>query len=218
MHCLGTQPVQIPSDRARSGLSRQGFLAVTARNGVAVAIGTTLAGVFATSASAASGPLADLDLTLARLTVGVELLAADFYSAALESKKLQGDELRYFQRARFNEDEHLTAVSEILSGAGQTVSTADDFDFTFPKGTFESRQSIARLGVTIETISLGTYLGAVDAFTPSDLKTTAARIATSEAEHLSLLSRMAYGRPVGISFPPALDYATASAELDQYLS
>ena len=218
MHCLGNMNNSSPMAGARPGLSRQGFLAVTARSGVAIALGTTLAGLVVAEAAAASGPLADLDLTLARLAVGVELLAGDFYTAAIESKRFQDDELRFLQRARFNEDEHLTAVSEILSGAGQTPSTADDFDFTFPKGAFDSRRSIARLGVGIETISLGTYLGAVDEFIPGDLKTTAARIAASEAEHLSLLSRIAYRRPVGISFPLALDYATASAALDQYLS
>lgn len=217
MHCIGKTSAREPSDGTRPGLSRQGFLAATAKSGVAVALGTTVAGALAAQATAASGLLADLDLALARLAVGVELLAADFTATAIESKHFQGDELRYLQRAAFNEGEHLAAVSEILSGAGQTPSTADDFDFAYPKGAFDSRTSIAQLGVTLETASLGAYLGAVDAFTPGDLKTTAARIAANEAEHLSLFSRIAYGRPVGVSFPAPLDYATASAALDPFL-
>lgn len=207
MHYMGTTRT----------LSRSGFLSLGARTGAAAAFCATGAGVLAPVAIAASGPLADLDLALARLAVGIELLAADFATTAIESKHFQDDELRYLQRVAFNEGEHLAAVSEILSGAGQTSSTADDFDFAYPKGAFDSRTAIAQLGVTLETASLGAYLGAVDAFTPGDLKTTAARIAASEAEHLSLFSRIAYGRPVGISFPAPLDYATASAALDPFL-
>jgi Ferritin-like domain len=204
MHYMGNTP----------NLSRAGFLA---RAGTALALGAAGAGTLAARATAASGPLADLDLALARLVVGIELLAADFAAVAIESKHFQGDELRYLQRVAFNEGEHLVAVSEILSGAGLTPSTADDFDFAYPKGAFDSRTSIAQLGVSLETTSLGAYLGAVDAFAASDLKTTAARIAASEAVHLSLFSRIAYGRPVGISFPAPLDYATASAALDPFL-
>ena len=195
-------------------LSRAGFLS---RAGVALALGVTGAGSFTTRAAAASGPLADLDLALARLAVGIELLAADFTTAAIDSKQFGGDELRALRRTAFNEDEHLAAVSEILTGAGQTASTADDFDFAYPNGAFDSRMSIAQLGVSLETTSLGAYLGAVDAFTANDLKTTAARIAASEAEHLSFFSRIGNGRPVGVSFPTPLDYATASAALDPFL-
>lgn len=168
--------------------------------------------------TAASGPLADLDLTLARLAVGAEILAGEFYTEAIASKQFVGDELKYLKRALFNEQEHLTAMSQILSGAGQTPSTADDFTIAFPKGTFGSRASIAKFGVALETAFVGAYLGAVDAFAPSDLKTTAARIAASESQHLSVFADIAANHPVGISFPVPIDYATASDLLDTYLS
>ena len=109
-------------------------------------------------------------------------------------------------------------MSQIISGAGQTPSTADDFTITFPKGTFDSRGSIAKFGVALETAFLGAYLGAVDAFAPHDTKTTAARIAASEAQHLSVFTDLASNRPVGISFPVPIDYETASDLLDAYLS
>ena len=206
MHYLGTSGTP-----GRTGLTRGGLLRA--------AVGTTAASVLGSTsfAQAASGPLTDLDLALARLAVAVELLSIDVLSTAIDSKKFGGDELRALQRARFNEDEHLGAVSEILSGAGQTPETADDFDFTFPARAFATRRSIAELGVTLETVAVGAYLGAADAFVPPDLKTTAARIAANESEHLSVFSRIAYRRPIGISFPASLDYATASAALDPYL-
>jgi rubrerythrin len=197
-------------------LTRGDLLARSARvTALGLGAGALLA---APTARAANGPLPDLDLALARLAIGSELLAITFYTAAIESKRFKDDDLRSLQRARFNEDEHLTAVSQILSGAGETPETADDFDFAFPAGAFRSRESIARLGVQLETAALGTYLGAVDEFASPDLKTTAARIAASEAQHLSAFSRIASGRAVGISFPAPLDYETASAALDPFLA
>jgi rubrerythrin len=194
------------------------------RGGAVVAVGAMTAGLLAeragatTARSNASGPLADLDLALARLAVGAEILAVEFYTRAIASKKLSAAETDDLERALFNEQEHLQAVSEILSGAGQTPSTADDFTITFQKGAFDSAGSIAKLGVTLETAFVGAYLGAVDAFGPADLKTTAARIAASESQHLSLFSGLASNRPVGLSFPAPLDYETTSDFLDSYLS
>ena len=205
-------------------MDRAGFLTVGARGGAAVVLGSIGAGLLGDRATAApaglaaAGPLADLDLALARLAVAAEILAVEFYTEAMASKRFGPDVTKYLKRALFNEQEHLTAMSEILSGAGQTPSTADDFTITFPKGTFDSRGSIAKLGVALETAFVGAYLGAVDAFSSSDLKTTAARIAASEAQHLSVFSDLAANRPVGISFPSPIDYETVSDLLDQFLS
>ena len=202
-------------------LDRAAFLAVSARGGATVALGAIEAGLLvdeAGAATAASGPLADLDLALARLAVGAEILAVEFYAQAIASQKFGPNGTKYLKRARFNEQDHLGAVSQILAGAGQTPSTADDFTITFPKGTFDTIGSIVKLGVALETAFVGAYLGAVDAFGPSDLKTAAARIATSEAQHLSVFSDLAANRPIGVSFPDPIDYETASGLLDDFLS
>src|SRR5579862_8132851 len=145
-------------------------------------------GLLAREAKAASGPLSDLDLAIARQAVAAEIVAVQFYTQAIAAKQFGGDTDKYLNRALFNEQEHLEAVSGILSGAGQTPSTSDDFDFTFPKGAFDSKGAIAKLGVTLESGFVGAYLGAVGALDSGDLQTTAARIATSEAQHLSVFS------------------------------
>jgi rubrerythrin len=206
------------------GLDRARFLSLSARSSAGVAVGAISAGLLvenaaaASAKTAASSPLADLDLAVARLAVGAEILAVEFYTEAIAAKQFTDDVVKYLKRAQFNEQEHLTAMSQVLSGAGQTPSTADDFTITFPKGTFESRGSIAKFGVALETAFVGAYLGAVDSATSDDLKTAAARIATSEAQHLSVFSELAANRPVGISFPAPIDYVTASDLLDAYLS
>jgi len=200
---------------------RADFVLLGARGGAAVALGSVASGLVAERAIAgptASVPLTDMDLATARLAVGAEILAGAFYTQAIAAKKLGRAENGYLARALFNEQEHLKTVSEIISGAGQTPSTVDDFTITFPKGAFDSAGAIAKLGRQLETTFLGLYLGAVDAFGPSEFKTTAARIAASEAQHLSVFGELSANRPVGLSFPVPLDLETASDLLDPFLS
>jgi len=82
-----------------------------------------LAGSFAGSLvdAAAADTIPDSDLAYARLLVGAELLALDFYARAIASRRLTAGALGYLKRARVNEREHYDEVSEILSGAGQTL-------------------------------------------------------------------------------------------------
>lgn len=197
-------------------LSRSRFLSLTAAGGATLVVGGSVAGA-ALAAPTASGPVADLDLALARLAVSAELLGIEFYDRAIASKKLRGAGPAHLRRALFNEQEHLKAMSEILTGAGQTASTADDLTFTFPKGTFDSPESIATFGEQLETVFVEAYLGAVGQFTAPDLKVTAARIAANEAQHQSVLSDMTSGRPVGVSFPRAVSYDQISDEIDAYI-
>jgi hypothetical protein len=174
----------------------------------------SVTGLLAGPATADTIP--DADLAYARLLVAAELLASDFYGQAIASKRFSGDALKYLKRANFNEQEHYQAMAGILSGAGQTPAVADDFDFVYPKGSFASRASIAKLGVTLETAFLGAYLGAVDGLQTSALKQPAARIAASEAQHLSVFTLHSGGDPVGISFPGSLTIDEASNALDAF--
>ena len=144
----------------RGRLSRSRFLALTAAGGATLVVGGSAAA--RRGRTDASGPIADLDLALARLAVSAELLGIEFYGRAIASKKLRGAGPAHLKRALFNEQEHLKAMSEILTGAGQTVPTADDFTFTFPKGTFDSPESITTFGDALETVFVQAYLGAVE--------------------------------------------------------
>ena len=201
-------------------LSRRALVSRGVRAGATIALSVAAAGAVAgaaVGAPAASGLLADQDLATARLAVAAELLAIEFYGRAVGSGQFTGNGLKALERALFNEQEHLAAVTGILTGAGQSAPTAGDFAFTLPADSFASRTSIAKLGVTLETAFVGAYVGAAAAFVPVDLRGAAASIAASEAEHLSFLSSIATGRPVGVSFPAPLDLAAASDALAAYL-
>jgi hypothetical protein len=197
-------------------LSRAQLFSRGIKGGAAILIAGSATGVLAGSAGADAIP--DGDLAYARLLVGAELLAADFYATAIASKQFSGEALTYLKRATFNEQEHYQSVSGILTGAGQVAATAADFDFSYPKGSFVSKLSIAKLGVTLETTFLGAYLGAVAALQTNVLKQPVARIAASEAEHLSFLTNLTGADAVGISFPNALTIDEASNALDAYTS
>ena len=186
----------------------------SAKGGAALLVTGSIAG--ALTGSAAADTIPDADLAYARLLVGAELLASDFYGQAIASKKVSGDTLKSMKRAFFNEQEHYQAMAQILSGAGQPPAAAEDFDFVYPQGTFASTASIAKIGVTLETAFLGAYLGAVDGLQTSALKLTVARIAASEAEHMSVMSRLTGADPIGISFPASLTIDEASDALDAF--
>jgi hypothetical protein len=91
-----------------------------AKGGAALVFAGSLAGPFVGSAWADT--ISDADLAYARLLVGAELLAADFYTQVIAAKQFSGDDLKYLNRAFFNEQEHYHAVSGILTGAGQVAA------------------------------------------------------------------------------------------------
>jgi hypothetical protein len=153
------------------------------------------------------------DLAIVRLAASAELLAQAFYTGALGSKKFTQEEQGYLQKALANEKEHYDALAKVL---GDTAPVADDFEFVWPKDTFTLRGRMLRLGTVLETVFVGTYADGAGTLTVPELQTVAAQIAASESQHLSVISDLRGGSPVGPSFPPTLDVEQASAVLDPF--
>ncbi len=160
----------------------------------------------------------DADLANARLLVALELLLADFYGRALQADRLGPPGRDALRRAAFNENEHLAAVSGILTGAGQTPAAAGDIDFSYPAGTFRSRGGIARTGATLERLAVGAYLGAVRSAKSVALAMPLAQIAAVEARHLTVFEGESTGHALDNSFGDALSIDDASAALAAYTS
>ncbi len=198
------------------GFSRRALLARGGTGAAALLAGSALGGI-APSAARADTP-SDGDLAYARLLVAVELLASDFYDNAIASKRFTGAALGNLRRARADEGRHYDSVAAILTGAGQTPATAADIDFSYPRGSFASRRSIARLGSRLESLFLGAYLGAVEGYEADASKQLAARAAASEAQHLSVLSAAAGGPRFGAALPRPLTIDRVSDALDAYTS
>ena len=166
--------------------------------------------------TAAADPLSDTDLAFARLLVGAELLSIDFYVRALNAGRFRAVGHKYLDATFANELDHYRSVSAILSGAGYVPATAEDFQFTYPAGTFKTRLAIAQQGRSLETLFLGSYLGAVAAVQTQSLVQPLARIAASEAQHLSLWGYELGGRPLSSSFPKPYTIDEVSAAMDAY--
>jgi hypothetical protein len=195
-------------------LTRAGLFGVGARRGAAVLVAGSAFGALAQTAAAA--PLSDNDLAYARLLVGVELLAADFYNHVLDAGKLARVGAKYAARALADETAHYGTVAGILTGAGQVPATSDDIDFAYPTGAFASTASIARLGRELETLFVGAYLGAVGGLQAQPLVQPLARIAASEAQHLSIWGLALGGRPSSVAFPAPLTIDQASNAMDAF--
>jgi len=195
-------------------LTRAELVARGGKGGVAIA-GASLFGASAGPASAG----VEEDLALVRLAIAGELVGAQFFAGGLDSGLFDGAVKRALSRAQFNDEEHLAALAQALAAAGQTPAEGyGDFVYTFPEGAFESGRRFGEVGVSLKTAVLGAYLGAVQVLESPGLRIAAARIASSEAAHLSVLAGLAGILPVGISFPALLDIEQASEGLAPFLS
>jgi hypothetical protein len=195
-------------------INRGQLLARSAKGGAALLVTGSALGQFA--ASAAAAPLPATDLAYARLLVGAELLASDFYTQAIAAANTGPTIMKYLKLAYANEQEHYQSVAGIISGAGQTPAVSGDIDFSYPDGTFESAKSIVAFAQQLEVTTLGAYLGAVGGIQTNELKIGIARIAACEAQHVSYYSTVLGGKPFSLSFPNPLSIDEASNEIDKY--
>jgi hypothetical protein len=192
-------------------LSRATLLA----RGGTVAATVVAASAFGGLAARASAAVPDNDLAYARLLVALELLSLDFYTRAIGAGGGSQLELR---RARAAERRHYDVLAAVLTDAGQVAATAQDIDFSYPRGSFSSWSAVAKLGVRLESLSLGAYLGAVRSLQTPLYREHAARAAASEAQHLSFFAGEVGGRRLGPPLPAALTIDRASDALDAFTS
>ena len=173
---------------------------------------------FGSLAAPAAAAVPDVDLSYLRLLTAAELLKADFQAQALASGKLDASAARLFRRMRADDKAHYTGLASLLTGAGQAPTTADDIDFSYPRGSFDSRDSIVKLGWTLATLSLGAYLGAIENVQTPAARLALAQIAANEAQQLSALAPFARRPAIGRAFAAALPIDSVSAALDEYES
>jgi hypothetical protein len=195
-------------------MTRGQLLSRSAAGGAVLLVGSSAVGGLVEAASA--DPLPSTDLAYARLLVGAELLAADFYAQATAAANAGPTVAWYLKRALANEKDHYASVAQILSGAGLTPAVADDIDFSYPAGTFASQGSIVKFARDLEETILGAYLGALSGIQTTTLKGALGRIAACEAQHAAYFTSALGGKTFSDPFPPALSIDQASNALDAY--
>ena len=197
-----------------SSFSRAGLLRRGAAGGGALLLSGSAVSALASSAAAAT--ISDNDLSYLRVLIGAELLDIDFQTQALASGKLDSASSSLFRQMLGDENAHYRGLSNLMTGAGQVPATSDDITFTYPRGSFDSQASIMKLADSLEDLTLGGYLGAVQNVQAPQLRLPIGQIAANEAQHVSALAVSA-GRPaIGSAFAPSLQIDAVSAALDDY--
>jgi Ferritin-like domain len=169
-------------------------------------------------AAALAAGVPDVDVSYLRVLVATELLKTDFASTALASGRLGARSTGLVRRVRGDDGAHYAGLAALLGGAGQAPATADDIDFSYPKGSFGSERSILGLAWKLGTLTLGAYLGAVENVLTATLRLPIGQIAANEAQQLSALAAVV-GRPaIGGAFAGSLAIDAVSSALDEYES
>jgi hypothetical protein len=194
--------------------SRAELLFRGAKGGTALLVAGSSYGALASTAAADS--YSDNDLAYLRLLIGVELLGADFYTRAIQAQPYAAAGQSTLERALFNEGEHYASLAGFVTASGQIPATSDDIDFGYPKGSFTTVAAVTSLAVTLETLFLGAYLGAVDGVQYASLKQPLARIAANQAQHLAVFSELLGRKAFDLSFPSPLTIDQASDGLGTY--
>jgi hypothetical protein len=189
---------------------------LVARGAAVVAAGSAFG---ALAATARADALPDGDLAYLRLLLSTELLGADFYSNAIAAQPYRRSADRAaLKAARASERAHASVLSTFITNAGQVPATAADIDFSYPKGAFASTGAVTKLAVRLETVFLGAYLGAVAAVQTTSLLPPIAQIAASQAQHLTVFSRLLGHSGFDGALPPALTIDAVTQALAAYTS
>lgn len=195
-----------------AGISRGRFIRNAAKGSVLlVGSGGVLASMQGVAFASSSG-LTKSDITVLQTGYIAETLAVTIYSAIVDTyfKKLKLDpgNLNYFKAALADEKAHLAAWKQALGP--KHIPTG--FNLTVPAKYVASKEALASTGVALEEAFVSTYLGAIDEFSSSELKTTAGGVAANEATHYSFFDAiLPNGTAVLPTFGPKPITAAAAA-------
>jgi hypothetical protein len=185
--------VQAEVTDTQAGMSRGQFIRNAAK-GSLVLVGS--GGVLASMdgiAFAKGSSLTKSDITVLQTGFIAETLAVTIYGAILKTYyaklKLDPGNRSYFVAAYNDEKAHLAAWKAALGP--KNIPTG--FKLTVPGKYVASKNALARTGVTLESAFVSTYLGAIDEFNSSELKTTAGAVAANEATHYSFFDAILPG-------------------------
>jgi len=177
----------------QSGLSRGQFIRDAAKGSlVLVGASGVLASMDGVAFAKGSG-LSKSDITVLQTGYIAETLAVTIYGAILKTYfaklRLDPGNRSYFVAAYHDEIAHRDAWKKALG----PKHTPTGFHLTVPGKYVASKLALARTGATLESAFVSTYLGAIDEFNSSELKTIAGGVASNEATHYSFFDAILPG-------------------------
>ncbi len=156
----------------------------------------------------------DEDLAYANFGLASSFLLTDYYGRALQAGRLGPAARPTLQRGRSASILQARALSDLLTGAGDTPAVAEDFEFVFPAASLATAAAIRRTGLTLLNATRGAYQSASVTTSESSYRVLFASLAASVAEQVGALASPGAGVE---SFPAALELESASAALEAYL-
>ena len=154
-------------------------------------------GLGAPSAAAAevraAAPTTGGDVDILNYALTLEYLEADFYATGLRTGLLSGRELELITPIGDHEKEHVAAVTATLKSLGATPVGKPKI--TYPKGTFESRDSFLKTASMFEELGVKAYHGQVPLIKNADILGAAASIAGVESRHAAVVASLIGGQP-----------------------
>ena len=153
------------------------------------------------------------ELAWLRLSASAELVAEAFCAGAAGARALSRAERRRFREALAADRRHYGLLAAAI---GPDVPTELDFSIGFRRATFRSRARLLAVGARIKRTLVGLNLGATEAISDAGLRALTARIAASEAAHLSYVSSLAGGAVLGAAMPGVLGIERATQELTPF--
>jgi hypothetical protein len=168
------------------------------------------AALLALGGSDAARAATEEEVAWLRLSASAELVAGAFCAGAAGARVLRGAERRHFREALAADRRHYGLLAAAI---GPDAPTELDFSIAFRRATFRSRARLLEVGTKIKRTLVGLNLGATGAIWDAGLRALTARIAASEAAHLSYLSSLAGGAVLGAAMPSVLDIERATQGL-----
>lgn len=153
------------------------------------------------------------ELAWLRLSASAELVAEVFCAEAARARVLRRTERRRLQEALAADRRHYGLLAATI---GPDAPTELDFSIAFRRATFRSRVRLLAVGTKLKRALVGLNLGATAAISDAGLRALTARIAASEAAHLSYLSSLAGGAVLGAAMPTVLDIERATQQLTPF--
>jgi rubrerythrin len=191
-----------------AGVTRSTFLARGA-----LAVGAAYgAGAVTPFVSSALGAAAD-DREILAFALSLEQVEAAFYKAALARGGLTGNPQALAKTFGAHEDEHVKALSGLLTQLGEKPAAAPKTKFAV-----SDQASFLRLAVTLEDTGVAAYNGAAPLVKTPDLVAALGTIVNVEGRHSAAL-RMAAGQdPAPQAFDKGMSAQQVNAAVRQFLA
>ena len=161
---------------------------------------------------------AETDLSSVRLVCSSKRLSITWYTRWLDaapSARPSVTSRKLVRELRRQEQTHYALLAPLL---GTTAPRDDDFDFKLPPNALRSSASAAQFSLDLEKLIAGIGIGACAAADDRGIAESLARVAASDAQHVSALGALVGLSPLEGGLVRSITLDDASNQLDQFLA